>query len=156
MNNTYRFQYKERTSYVLLKIGKKLAFMITLVISINVFLSLFFTFACLHNIIPMPLTIATLVFAILSLAFGLYYLIYFLYDWYNDSITDIHWDFNQEITITGNKVISRLTFKEDTLEEELFITRIVTTKKATIYYQDKHHYVIVPSGIDPVSNKDVQ
>ncbi len=129
--------------------------------SLIIVLSLWFAFLIIHTIIicnekhmPIGIPIASLILFLIMTIVLFVFLFRFFFLSYNNSITETHWDFNQEITIDGNRIVSKLTFGEDTFEEELILKKVIKKKKVTIYYQDRHHYVSIPNEIIPVSEEE--
>ncbi len=154
MNKTYRLRYENENDYFKKKVNSQIPFSATVVSTWIILTILFIVFLCINKFIPLALTITTLVLSLLALAVLLIAAVYHCYHWYNNSITEVHWDFDQEITISGNQVLSKVTSGEDTFTEVLFIRKTIKKKDYTIYYQDSHHYVIIPDGISPVSEEE--
>ncbi len=136
------------------KFSGQIPFIVTIIILWNIFTILSTALSFFNNTSLFPYSLAALILSLITLAVGFAMLVYYCYHWYNDSITDVHWDFNQEITIIGNQVLSKVTSGEDTFTEVLFIRKTIKKKDYTIYYQDSHHYVIIPDGISPVSEEE--
>lgn len=154
MKKVYRFRYDKKSDFLNQKINKEAPFVITIFVLWILAFSLNFVFDFFGDAIPVGVSLTTLILAIVMTAIDFATLVYYIYHWYNNSITETHWDFNQEITIEGNRIVSRLTFGEDTLTEELSIKKIIKKKKVTLYYQDRHHYVSIPNSIVPVSEEE--
>ncbi len=82
------------------------------------------------------------------------FLIYFLYFNYNTSVTFIHWDFNQEIEITGNELNAILKNGDNQFYETIHINKIKKKKYAIFYYESRHRFVAIPSDVLPIHEGD--